>query len=52
MKIINNKYSDLNSIKKDFLNKAPFPHIVLDDFLDNNYFNSLDKVLRKNNYYN
>ena len=34
MKIINNKYSDLNSIKKDFINKAPFPHIVLDDFLD------------------
>ena len=52
MKVINNKYSDLNSIKKDFINKAPFPHIVLDDFLDNNYFNSLDKVLKKNNYYN
>ena len=34
MEIISNKYKDLNHIKDDFINKTPFPHIVLDNFLD------------------
>ena len=42
----------MNHIKDDFINKTPFPHIVLDNFLDKNYFESLTKILKKDNYYN
>ena len=51
MNIISNKYRNLNHIKYDFIKKTPFPHIVLDNFLDNNYFERLTKVLKKDNYY-
>ena len=50
MNIINPIHLDLISRKKEFLNKKPFPYIILDDFLEKNYFNSLEKQISKNDY--
>lgn len=37
----------LTTKKEEFLQGAPFPHIVLDEFLDEDYFSSLNSVLEK-----
>ena len=38
MSIINKKYSDLSKYHYNFYNASPFPHIILDDFLNVDYF--------------
>ncbi len=45
MKVINDKYKNLGSMKNAFLSAEPYPHIVLDDFLDADFFQTL-----KNNF--
>ena len=42
MDIINKKYKDLSKYSNDFLNAEPYPHLILNDFLDNNFFSNLD----------
>ena len=42
MKIINDKYKDLSIYSSEFKNQSPYPHVILDDFLDRNFFNNLD----------
>ena len=39
--IINKKYNDLTSFNIAFKNAKPFPHIILDNFLDKNFFLNL-----------
>lgn len=41
MSIINQKYKDLSIFFNDFKLAKPFPHLVLDDFLDKDFFNNL-----------
>ena len=41
MNEINKKYHTLDSFSNSFKNGKPFPHIVLDDFLDQKYFSFL-----------
>ena len=48
MEIINQKYKSLSKLKKDFFSASPFPHIILDDFLDKRYFKALTEKLKKN----
>ena len=43
--IINNKYHSLNNLSASFRNEKPFPHIVLDNFLDADIFGSLKKTI-------
>ena len=38
MSIINNKYADLSKFSLNFKSEKPFPHVVLDDFLDKTFF--------------
>lgn len=40
--IINKKYNDLTSFNIEFKNAKPFPHIILDNFLDKNFFLNLN----------
>ena len=42
MSIINNKYADLSTFSVNFKSEKPFPHVVLDDFLDKTFFSNLD----------
>ena len=42
MKIINEKYNDLSSFNIIFKNAKPYPHIILDNFLDENFFLNLN----------
>ena len=42
MKIINEKYNDLSKFSSNFKNQKPFPHVILDDFLDKDFFKDLD----------
>ena len=42
MKILNKKYDDLGIYSSDFIKSKPYPHIVLDDFLDKTFFSQLD----------
>lgn len=51
MRIINPKYNNLSYKKEEFITKNPFPYVVLDDFLEEGYFNQLDSKLIKNNYF-
>ncbi|WP_061249389.1 2OG-Fe(II) oxygenase [Leptospira alstonii] len=44
MNIINKKYYSLLKYRNSFLEKMPFPYIVLDDFLDSEYFDKLSKL--------
>ena len=44
MKIINEKYLDLMPFASVFRHAKPFPHIVLDNFLDQGFFDELCKV--------
>jgi hypothetical protein len=49
MEIINQKYKSLSKLKNDFFNARPFPHIILDDFLDGNFFKLLTEILQQHN---
>lgn len=49
--ILNPKYHSLNFKKEEFRSNDPFPHIILDDFLEKNYYSKLDSNLLKNNYF-
>tara|TARA_B100001057_G_scaffold270798_1_gene270944 strand:- start:387 stop:1187 length:801 start_codon:yes stop_codon:yes gene_type:complete len=40
--IINNKYADLSTFSVNFKSEKPFPHVILDNFLDENFFSNLD----------
>ena len=42
MSIINRKYVDLGVHSQSFKNEKPFPHVILDDFLDKAFFANLD----------
>ena len=42
MQIINKKYKDLTIYKDDFKSGLPFPHLILDNFLDENFFEKID----------
>ena len=46
MKIINEKYNNLEIYETDFKSAKPFPHIILDNFLDESFFQNLnvDKI--------
>ena len=47
MKVINHKHMNLNSRKKEFLNANPFPYLVIDEFLEPDYFKNLKKILNE-----
>ena len=40
--MINKKYDDLSVFKIEFKNAKPYPHIILDNFLDENFFSNLN----------
>ena len=42
MNIINEKYNDLSSFNIIFKNAKPYPHIILDNFLEENFFLNLN----------
>ena len=42
MNIINEKYKDLSKYESNFKNATPYPHLILDNFLDENFFQNLD----------
>ena len=42
MNIINKIYNDLGTFSIEFLNAKPYPHLVLDNFLDEEFFKNLD----------
>jgi hypothetical protein len=44
MNIISERYKDLRSMSARFLEAKPFPHLVLDKFLDESFFEELCKV--------
>ena len=51
MNIINPKYLNLEYKKEEFLSNKPFPYLILDNFLEKNYYKELDSKLSKNNYF-
>jgi len=42
MKIISEKYKNLKKYNSDFRIAKPFPHIILDNFLDESFFQKLN----------
>jgi hypothetical protein len=53
MNIINNKYLNKNNlliIKKKFLKEKSVKHIVLDEFLDENFYKVLIKEINNSNH--
>ena len=42
MNIINKKYNNLEKYSKNFKLAKPYPHVILDNFLDEGFFNSLN----------
>ncbi len=42
MQIINKKYLNLNKLRKSFHDGKPFPHLILDNFLTQNFFKKLN----------
>ena len=42
MNIINRKYNELHEYSIEFINAKPYPHIILDNFLDETFFSQLD----------
>ena len=49
MKIINKKYNNLAIYETDFKSAKPFPHIILDNFLDESFFQNLNVEKIKTN---
>ena len=50
MSIVNKKYKNLGLYSYDFMNAKPYPHVVLDNFLDNDFFSKLDLEKMNINY--
>lgn len=50
MQIINEKYNDLSSYSQEFLNNSPFPHLILDSFLEEKFYETLTDESSKINY--
>lgn len=48
MSPINSKHLNLRTRSRDFLSAAPFPHLVLDDFLDAGFFANLKDIFVEN----
>ncbi len=48
MGIINNKHKNLRNRKEEFFNAEPFPYIVIDDFLESEFFGKLKSVFDDN----
>ena len=46
MNILNPKHSNLALLKKEFFEASPFPFIVLDNFLSDDYFNEMSQFLQ------
>jgi Rps23 Pro-64 3,4-dihydroxylase Tpa1-like proline 4-hydroxylase len=42
MKVINKTYDNLEKFSSEFMMGKPYPHIVLDDFLDKDFFSNLN----------
>ncbi len=42
MNIINKKYNNLEKYSKNFKLAKPYPHVILDNFLDEGFFNNLN----------
>jgi len=42
MNIINKKYNKLHDYSTEFIDAKPYPHIILDNFLDEKFFSQLD----------
>ena len=42
MKILNEIYNDLSELNFKFENAKPYPHVVLDNFLNKEFFENLD----------
>jgi hypothetical protein len=42
MRIINKSYNNLKNFSSEFMLAKPYPHIVLDNFLDEAFFSQLD----------
>jgi Rps23 Pro-64 3,4-dihydroxylase Tpa1-like proline 4-hydroxylase len=49
MQIINPVHDNIHSCRVEFLAAKPFPFLVIDDFLESNYYQSLRNVLNGNN---
>ena len=49
MGIINQEYKSLSRLKNNFFSASPFPYVVLDEFLDPEYFTVLTEKLQQNN---
>lgn len=52
MQIINQKYHNLSSYSEEFLKNSPFPYLILDNFLDENFYKFLNNESEKINYQN
>ena len=51
MSVINKKYLNLNNLKGEFHSNVPFPHLIMDNFLTTDFFNSLNlenNIIEKN----
>ena len=44
---INKKYHNLKNFSDSFKNAKPFPHVILDDFLNEKYFSNLKKYFNE-----
>ncbi len=47
MSVINTKYLNLDNMKEVFFNASPFPHLMLDNFLDEKFFLNLSETFEK-----
>ena len=50
MSIINSNYLDLTRFTEEFINKKPFPYIILDNFLEKEFFQQISEEKNKINY--
>ena len=50
MGIINKKYKNLSNLSNKFINSSPFPHLVLDNFLEKSFFKKITDDKKKLNY--
>lgn len=50
MEIINIKHLNLSDRREEFFNNKPFPFLILDDFLEESFFNKISKKILNNNY--
>ena len=50
MQIINQKYNDLTTYSVQFFNNKPFPYLILDNFLEEKFYDDLNNESSKINY--